>query len=135
MRLNNRKIKLGTAVHYLVDPELKDEETSWSSSYQTPIISFLTYDKVRHNLQDLSALLGTFKPITNVYSSANPETETIVLLEDSIVILGSSTIRVDKRSHRITLIPKSDKLTDLVKSAKEIGLPYEGLEYFKIFYE
>lgn len=125
---------LGHQVQYLVNPELKEDQISWSSCYQAPIISDPAFARSESRIQELGTLIGDFRPIINAYSSATPEIEQAYLLEYGIAIIGKSYRGVDRESHRIRIMPKSDRVADLVELAKEIGLPHDFPE-IKRFYQ
>lgn len=133
--INSQRPILGKEIDYLVSNEIKEDQTSWSHNYQKPIVSFSTFFRVEDKTRESGALIGTFKPISNVYSSANPEIENIYLLEKGVVKIGKSYTRIDGDSHRITIMPKGNRLIDLVELARELNLPHEVPEFKRYYNE
>ena len=131
---------LGNNITFLVSGKLEGDQTSWSSSYQCPIISSLAFFQAEGRVKELGALVNTFKPILNVYSAARPESEEVYLLREGIVQIGKSSV-VEARGDdiyrdrfRIILRPDSNRLTDLNGLARKLNLPH-NLPNFKMYYE
>ena len=131
---------LGNNITFLVSGKLEGDQTSWSSSYQCPIISSLAFFQAERRAEELGALIETFKPILNAYSTARPEREEVYLLQKGIVQIGKSSL-VETRGDdiyrdrfRIILRPDSNRLTDLNGLARKLNLPH-NLPNFKMYYE
>ena len=131
---------LGHGITYLVSGKLEGDQTSWSSSYQCPIISSLAFFQAEGRVKELGALVNTFKPILNVYSAARPESEEVYLLREGIVQIGKSslveTTGDDFYSDRFRIIlrPMGNRLADLSGLARELGLPH-NFPNFKMYYK
>ncbi len=137
--INHQKTLLGKGINYLVSDKLEENKTSWSSTYQCPVISPLTFFRAEERTKELGALIDVFRPITNVYASAIPEKEEVYLLENGVVQIGQSSIvnsignDAYKDRFRIILRPKSHRLSDLEKLARELNLP-DDVSEFKTYY-
>lgn len=131
---------LGWPIHYLVSDKLKEDQTNWSPSYQCPIISPLSFFKAECRAKELGVLIGVFTQQLSVYSTANPESEEIYLLQGGIVQIGKGSIvkaiddDIYRDRFRIIIKPKSDRLVDLEDLAKKLKLDY-NFSQFNLYYQ